>query len=120
MGLSLLFRLEHCFTGYQGDHLFHTFNCLLNVLSFLLFPFRASVEANNGHPIPFSLWLLFSHISQILETSLELMHFPPVLYHSNLPLGKILTIALFSITFHGLFALQLSSDLELPGPTEGE
>ena len=62
----------------------------------------------------------FPTFLKILETSLELMHFLPALYHSNLPLGKVLTIALFSITFHGLFALQLSSVLELPGPTEGE
>ena len=48
------------------------------------------------------------------------MHFLPVLYHSNLPPGKVLTIALFFITFLGLFALQLSAVLELPGPTKGE
>lgn len=54
----------------------------------------------------------------MLETSLELMHFLPVVYHSNLPLGEVLTIALFAIIFQGLFVLQQPSVLESPGPAE--
>ena len=54
----------------------------------------------------------------MLETSLELTHFLPVVYHSNFPLGEVLTIALFAIIFQGLFVLQQPSVLESPGLTE--
>lgn len=61
----------------------------------------------------------FFHSFQMLEIAHRLIHFLPVVCHSNSPPGKVLAIALLAIACQGLSLFHLPSGLESPGQTEG-